>query len=155
MASRSCPCPTARIPCALVDCLYQPASASSDASSESSSDASSDASSEASSDADASGGATVAEGGISEAGVDAGAGGQGGTPFDGARRRSLRRRGRRAAPRPLAIIPESGRAYVGLANAAYVLAFNVDENQLLVPAGGGAIPLHEGALGTNRLRLSA
>jgi hypothetical protein len=124
------------------DCLYPPAGA------DASSDASSGASSDASSDTDASG-STISEGGISEAGVDAG-----GTPstepgdvpyVDGLGK--LR-------PGPLAIIPESGRAYVGLANAAYVLAFNVDENELLVPAGGGAIALHEGALGTNRLRLS-
>ena len=134
-----------------VDCLYPPAG---DASSDASSATSSDASSATSSDTDAADGAAVSEAGISEAGVDAGAGGEGGTPstepgdvpFVGAPG-ELR-------PGPLAIIPESGRAYVGLANAAYVLAFNVDQNQLLVPADGGAIPLHEGALGTNRLRLS-
>ncbi len=57
-------------------------------------------------------------------------------------------------PGPIAIIPENGRAFVGLANAAFVLAFNVDQNQLVVPAGGGAIPLHEGALGVDRVRLS-
>jgi hypothetical protein len=57
------------------------------------------------------------------------------------------------APGPLAIEPESGRAYVGLANAAFVLAFNVDEDKLDL-SSAGAIPLHEGALGVNRLRLS-
>jgi hypothetical protein len=56
-------------------------------------------------------------------------------------------------PGPIAIIPEVGpaRAYVGLANAAFVLALEVDQNQL-VP--GSAIALHEGALGVDRIRLS-
>jgi hypothetical protein len=114
------------------DCLYPPADASSGPAPGDASDA----------------------GVADEAGAtEAGAGDSGGTsstdpgdvPYVGPG--SLR-------PGPIAIVPESGRAYVGLANAAYVLAFNVDQNALSVPAGGGAIPLHEGALGINRLRLS-
>jgi hypothetical protein len=45
------------------------------------------------------------------------------------------------------------RAYVGLGNAAFVLAFKVEPG-LLTPDPSGAIELHEGALGVNRLRLS-
>jgi hypothetical protein len=57
-------------------------------------------------------------------------------------------------PGPIAIIPETGRAYVGLANAPYVLAFNVDQDQLSVDATGGSVFLAENALGVNRIRLS-
>jgi hypothetical protein len=57
-------------------------------------------------------------------------------------------------PGPIAIIPETGRAFVGLANAPFVLAFNVDTDTLTVNTGGGAIALTEGALGVNRVRLS-
>jgi hypothetical protein len=55
-------------------------------------------------------------------------------------------------PGPIAIIPGTGRAYVGLANAPYVLAFNVKRDELTVDTA--AIQLHEGALGVNRVRLS-
>jgi hypothetical protein len=57
-------------------------------------------------------------------------------------------------PGPIAIIPESGRAYVGLTNAAFVIGFNVATNTLAPSADGGAIALHEGALGASRIRLS-
>jgi len=57
-------------------------------------------------------------------------------------------------PGPIAIVPESGRAYVGLANAAFVVAFDVKPNTLTPASTGVAIPLHEGALGVNRVRLS-
>jgi hypothetical protein len=58
-------------------------------------------------------------------------------------------------PGPIAIVPESGRAYVGLANAAYVLAFDVGVNAPdLDLSSAAAIQLHEGALGVNRVRLS-
>jgi hypothetical protein len=58
-------------------------------------------------------------------------------------------------PGPIAISPEpGGRAYVGLANAAFVLAFNVGRDTLTLDPGGGGIPLREGAMGVNRLRLS-
>jgi hypothetical protein len=58
-------------------------------------------------------------------------------------------------PGPIAIVPESGRAYVGLANAAYVLAFNIGVNAPdLDLSQAAAIQLHEGALGVNRVRLS-
>jgi hypothetical protein len=56
-------------------------------------------------------------------------------------------------PGPIAIEPESGRAFVGLGNAAFVLGFNVGPNQLDTSLAA-AIPLHEGALGVDRLRLS-
>jgi hypothetical protein len=56
-------------------------------------------------------------------------------------------------PGPIAIIPESGRAFVGLGNAAFVLAFNVGPN-LLDLSTAGAIRLNEGALGVDRIRLS-
>ena len=56
-------------------------------------------------------------------------------------------------PGPIAIIPESGRAFVGLANAPFVVAFDVATGVLSPAAGGGAIPL-EGAIGVNRIRLS-
>jgi hypothetical protein len=55
-------------------------------------------------------------------------------------------------PGPIAIVPESRRAYVGLANAAFVLAFNVGQDQFAVDPS--VIPLHEGALGVERVRLS-
>ncbi|HVU49362.1 MAG TPA: hypothetical protein VHL80_01685, partial [Polyangia bacterium] len=57
-------------------------------------------------------------------------------------------------PGPIAIVPESGRAYVGLANAAFVLAFDVAPGALAPSGTASAIPLHEGALGVNRVRLS-
>jgi hypothetical protein len=56
-------------------------------------------------------------------------------------------------PGPIAIVPQSNRAYVGLGNAAFVLAFDVAPNQF-VPGTSNAIELHEGALGVNRVRLS-
>jgi hypothetical protein len=57
-------------------------------------------------------------------------------------------------PGPIAIIPESGRAYVGLANASFVLAFNIRQDQPMWTEGSSVIQLHEGALGVDRLRLS-
>jgi hypothetical protein len=56
-------------------------------------------------------------------------------------------------PSALAVSPRTGRAYVGLANAAFVLSFDVAGGKLGT-LNSHAIPLHEGALGVNRLRLS-
>lgn len=56
-------------------------------------------------------------------------------------------------PSALAISPQSSRVYVGLANAAYVLPVDVVGGKLDIH-NSHAIPLHEGALGVNRLRLS-
>ena len=143
------PVPDGEDPICPSDCLYEPAGSPSDTSGDASADASFDASSEAgTSDA-----ATVPEGGISPSDADADAGGEGGTPSTEPGDVPYVGGQGRLRPGPLAINPENGRAYVGLANAAYVLAFNVGQDKL-VPAAGGAIPLHEGALGTNRLRLS-
>jgi hypothetical protein len=57
-------------------------------------------------------------------------------------------------PGPIAIVPESGRAYVGLANAAFVLAFGVGPSLPEPSQPVVAIPLHEDALGVSRVRLS-
>jgi hypothetical protein len=55
---------------------------------------------------------------------------------------------------PLAMVPESGRVYVGLANAPFIVPLDVATNVLAPVPGGGVIALQEGAVGVNRLRLS-
>jgi hypothetical protein len=59
-------------------------------------------------------------------------------------------------PGPLAIVPDGTRAYVGLLNASFVAALEVSPAGFAVPAASrhGSIYLHEGALGTTRVRLS-
>jgi hypothetical protein len=58
-------------------------------------------------------------------------------------------------PGPLAILPENGKTFIGLANAPAVLTLQIVDGRLVLPAAGqGVIPLAEGAIGTNRLRLS-
>jgi hypothetical protein len=79
----------------------------------------------------------------SEAGADGGAA-EAGAPAVVDKNAALR-------PGPIAIIPETGRGFVGLANGEVILSVDVTRDHL---AGWGTIPLYEGALGTNRLRLS-
>ncbi|HTA20529.1 MAG TPA: hypothetical protein VK989_14655, partial [Polyangia bacterium] len=55
---------------------------------------------------------------------------------------------------PLAMVPESGRVYVGLANSPFIVPFDVATNVLAPLPGGGVIALQEGAVGVSRLRLS-
>ncbi|HVZ74484.1 MAG TPA: hypothetical protein VHJ20_19015 [Polyangia bacterium] len=61
-------------------------------------------------------------------------------------------------PFAIALNPYTNRAYVGLTNAPFVLAFDVDRAHAFVPTGGptgtGVIGLAEGAIGATRLRLS-
>jgi hypothetical protein len=56
-------------------------------------------------------------------------------------------------PGPLAIRPQGDRVYVGLGQAAYVIALDLRGGQLVIPPGA-QIPLHEGARGVDRVRLS-
>jgi hypothetical protein len=74
------------------------------------------------------------------------AGGDAGTPFTPAPR----------APQlgPLALAPDGRRVFVGGAAAPYILALEFDGTALRVPAQGAFIPLHEGAIGTTKLRLT-
>jgi hypothetical protein len=55
---------------------------------------------------------------------------------------------------PLAIHPDGTRAYVGLANASFVAVIKVTGTKLGAPPTGASIYLHEGALGSDRIRLS-
>jgi hypothetical protein len=57
-------------------------------------------------------------------------------------------------PSSLAIRPGGERAYVGLAQAAFVVALDLVPGGLAVPSTGDTIQLHEGALGVQRVRLS-
>ncbi len=57
-------------------------------------------------------------------------------------------------PSSLAILPGGERVYVGLAQASFVVALDVQPNHLAIPSTGGSILLHEGALGVNGVRLS-
>jgi hypothetical protein len=57
-------------------------------------------------------------------------------------------------PGSMAILPDGKRAYVGLAQAAFVAAIDVLPNHLAIPSTGGSIKLHENALGANVVRLS-
>jgi hypothetical protein len=56
-------------------------------------------------------------------------------------------------PGPLAIRPQGDRVYVGLGQAAYVIALDLRAGQLVIPPGA-QIQLHEGARGVDRVRLS-
>jgi hypothetical protein len=59
------------------------------------------------------------------------------------------------APTSLAVLPDASRIYVGARNLPAIAALQLDPaGRLLIPASGGLIPLHEGAVGTTRLRLS-
>ncbi len=57
-------------------------------------------------------------------------------------------------PSSLAIVPTGERAYVGLTQASFVAALDVQRNHLAIPSTGGSIKLHESALGVNAVRLS-
>ncbi len=57
-------------------------------------------------------------------------------------------------PGSMAIVPDGKRAYVGLAQASFVAAIDIQPNHLAIPSTGGSIKLHEGALGANVVRLS-
>ncbi len=55
---------------------------------------------------------------------------------------------------PLALVPDGSRVYVGATAAPFVIALDVSREGLAIPGSDGVIPLHEGAVGTSRLRLS-
>ena len=55
-------------------------------------------------------------------------------------------------PSGIAIVPDGSRAYVSLANASYVISVGLTSSGLTFPAN--SIYLHEGARGSNRVRLS-
>ena len=57
-------------------------------------------------------------------------------------------------PGPMAILPNGRRAYIGLTQASFVVAIDIQPDRLTVPISGPSITLHEGALGAQRLRLS-
>ena len=54
----------------------------------------------------------------------------------------------------LAIHPDGSRVYVGLSNASFVARIPIAGAKLATPSTGTSIYLHEGALGSNRIRLS-
>jgi hypothetical protein len=54
-------------------------------------------------------------------------------------------------PSGIAIVPDGSRAYVSLSNASFVGSFGISSAGLALP--GNAIYLHEGARGSNRIRL--
>jgi hypothetical protein len=54
----------------------------------------------------------------------------------------------------LVIRPEGNRLYVGGGNDVYITAIDIADGKLQVAANGGRIPLHDGAGGVRRLRLS-
>jgi hypothetical protein len=56
-------------------------------------------------------------------------------------------------PSALAIVPAGDRAYVGLSSAPFILSLPVDAAAGTIGATGNAIPLHDGAVGSNRIRL--
>ncbi len=56
------------------------------------------------------------------------------------------------SPSGIAILPDGSRAYIGLANASYVLSVGLTSAGLTVP--GHAVYLHEGARGAARVRLN-
>ncbi|HVT76056.1 MAG TPA: hypothetical protein VHD87_03420, partial [Acidimicrobiales bacterium] len=118
-----------------VDCLYPPATPGGGATA-----MPSDAGA-----TDASGAPAVDAGAASAAGQgDAGATIPGGPPYIGPG--ALR-------PNVLTISPQTNRAFVGLSNAAFVLAFKVTNAGIDLSAAN-SIVLHEGALGVDRVRLS-
>jgi hypothetical protein len=55
-------------------------------------------------------------------------------------------------PTGIAIVPDGTRVYVSLSNASYVGSFGLSAAGLALP--GNAIYLHEGAIGSNRIRLN-
>ncbi|HET6146380.1 MAG TPA: hypothetical protein VFH68_02525 [Polyangia bacterium] len=57
-------------------------------------------------------------------------------------------------PGPMTIRPGGERVYVGLGQAAFVVALDIGPGQLRRPAMGATIQLHDHALGVNRVRLS-
>lgn len=59
---------------------------------------------------------------------------------------------RALGPSGIAILPDGSRAYIGLANASYVLSVGLTSAGLSLP--GQAIYLHEGARGARRVRLN-
>ncbi len=54
----------------------------------------------------------------------------------------------------LAVLPDRSRAYVGALGASFIAAVEITAGGLALPAEGARIPLHEGAMGVSRLRLS-
>jgi hypothetical protein len=142
--------------CPITDCpaVGAPADASADASSDASSGATNDGGATAEAGANDGGAneAGTSETGVADAGADGGASAPDATTAAEAGAPSTATLPPLGVG-PLAIVPESGRAYVGLANASFVVAFDVAPNTLSPAAGGGVIPL-ENAIGVNRLRLS-
>ncbi|HEY5091434.1 MAG TPA: hypothetical protein VIK30_15745, partial [Polyangia bacterium] len=56
------------------------------------------------------------------------------------------------SPSSIAIVPDGSRAYVSLSNASFVASIGIANGGLTLPAN--AIDLHEGARGSNRIRLN-
>ncbi len=56
-------------------------------------------------------------------------------------------------PSGIAIVPAGDRAYVGLSSAEFILSLPIDAVAGTISATGNAIPLHPGAVGSNRIRL--
>jgi hypothetical protein len=56
------------------------------------------------------------------------------------------------SPSSIAIVPDGSRAYVSLSNASFVASIGIASGGLTLPAN--AIYLHEGARGSNRIRLN-
>ena len=56
------------------------------------------------------------------------------------------------SPSSIAIVPDGSRAYVSLSNASFVASIGIAKGGLTLPAN--AISLHEGARGSNRIRLN-
>jgi hypothetical protein len=123
----------------------------------------SDGGTEAGADAgvdDGGAGGVAGAGGAAGSGGSAGAGGAAGSGGSGAPSPSDQPFFGPGALRPtsIAIGPAGAsgeRAYVGLANASFVVAVDVSpDGKLSAPPTGEAIFIHEGALGVNRVRLS-
>jgi hypothetical protein len=95
-------------------------------------------------------------GGSTGAGGSSGTGGSGGAAasgdMPGNQYQDVATVGTPIGPSGIAIVPDGTRAYVSLSNASYVGSFGLSAAGLALP--GNAIYLHEGAIGSNRIRLN-
>jgi hypothetical protein len=112
-------------------------------------------------DAGGTGGSSVGADSGQPGGVDGGAAGNGGgadasvpgpAAFPGIQFADKSYVGSVAGPSSIAIVPDGSQAYVSLSNASYVASFGLSSAGLSLP--GKAIELHEGARGSNRIRLN-
>ncbi|HZL21036.1 MAG TPA: hypothetical protein VFG23_25100 [Polyangia bacterium] len=106
---------------------------------------------DAGSGATGSGGAAGA-GGAGGSGGAAGAGPSASGALPGNQYQDQPHVGSPVGPSGIAIVPDGTRVYVSLSNASYVGSFGLSAAGLALP--GNAIYLHEGAVGSNRIRLS-